>query len=297
MSADGVVVSVRIPHGAEPGDLLSLEVNGQNFTIEVPVASVMGEILEIKLAGCADEEDIAVDGSGVGVEKNVDPEKINFTMVTGSSIRIFQDSQTKTSEKTVSDGTFRLLWPASRFVVNYINTPDFRRDILSSQVHSALELGAGHGLLGLAFSDVASSVSSANETMKLKLTDVEEALPQLERNIRINRDVFEKRVDIAASPLKWHIQPRPRTNSNYDFILGSDLLYNTSVIPDLVATIRQLKFKRILFSVRVSAHLLSIQSPVCCSLLTLNMQYIFVALKVEKAIRRKKILRTAKRYR
>ena len=251
MDVDGTVISVEIPSGAEPGDSLSFEANGQSFTIEVPIASVAGDILQIKLADSAGEKNTAMEDSDAVVENRAD-DKITIEMVTGSRISIVQDTPTKTSGQTLSDGTYQLLWPASRFIVNFINTPDFCREILSSPVNSVLELGAGHGLLGMAFVDVASKKFTKDKAMKLVLTDVEEALPQLKANIRTNREVFGNRVDISTLPLKWHSQPVPQTNSDIDFILGSDLLYNCSAIPDLVATIRRLVFKKMLLSVRVS---------------------------------------------
>lgn len=251
MDVDGTVISIEIPSGAEPGDSLSFEANGQSFTIEVPIASVAGDVLQIKLADSAGEKNTAMEDSDAVVENRAD-DKITIEMVTGSRISIVQDTPTKTSGQTLSDGTYQLLWPASRFIVNFINTPDFCREILSSPVNSVLELGAGHGLLGMAFVDVASKKFRKGKAMKLVLTDVEEALPQLKANIRTNLEVFGNRVDITTLPLKWHSQPVPQTNSDIDFILGSDLLYNCSAIPDLVATIRRLLFKKILLSVRVS---------------------------------------------
>jgi len=259
MSVDGGnrevgVISLQIPDGAEPGDSLSFEANGQNFAIEVPIASIAGEILQIQFANYVGENDISIEDSDVAAEKNVDDSKITIEMVTGSRISIIQDLQTETPSKTLSDGTYRMLWPASRFVVKFLNTPDFSREILSSQVHSVMELGAGHGMLGMAFINIASSFNTTDKVVKLVLTDVEEALPQLDANIRMNRQVFGKRVDVTTLPLKWHSQPIHQTSSNLDFILGSDLLYNCSVIPDLVATIRRLACKltptKILFSIR-----------------------------------------------
>lgn len=254
--SDAAVISIQIPDGAEPGDSLSFEANGQSFTIEVPVASVAGEILQIKLENSAGEKEIAMEDSDAGVENNADGGKITTEMVTGSRISIVQDVHTETPSNNLSDGTYQMLWPASRFILNFINTPDFCREVLSSQINSVLELGAGHGMLGMAFTDAASNFIGTDKAIKLVLTDVEEALPQLEANIRINREVFGKRVDITTLPLKWHSQPVPKTNGNLDFILGSDLLYNCSVIPDLVATIKRLicNTSRILFSVRVSAY-------------------------------------------
>lgn len=247
-----MVISVQIPDGAEPGDALSFQANGQDFTIEVPIASVEGDVLQINLADPGCEKEIVNEVSKMEVEKN-DDGIIITEMVTGSRISIVETDGNKTLGQSLSDGTHRLLWPASRFIVKFINTPNFCQEILSSEVNSVLELGAGHGLLGMAFADAASKSNITDNKMKLILTDVEEALPQLEANIRINREVFGGKVDIKALHLKWHSQPTSRTNSGLDFILGSDLLYNCSVIPDLVATIRRLVFKKILLSVRVRA--------------------------------------------
>lgn len=249
---EAIVISVQVPDGAEPGDSLTFEANGQNFTIEVPISSVAGEILQIKLANSVDKKDGAIEDSYGGVENETDSSKFTKEMITGSKISIVQATQNVTSGKNISDQTYQLLWPASLFIVKFINTPEFSSKFLRSQVHSVVELGAGHGMLGMAFADAASNFVTTDKTMKLVLTDVEEALPQLETNIRINRDVFEKRVDITTLPLKWHSLPIPHTNSKFDFILGSDILYNCSIIPDLVATIRRLvcKSSKILLSVR-----------------------------------------------
>ncbi|VEU43689.1 unnamed protein product [Pseudo-nitzschia multistriata] len=246
------VISVRIPDGAEHGDSLTFEANGQNFTIEIPPGSVAGEILQIKLGKGADEEDAEMEGAGVEKKPSDDGENITIEMVTGNKISVLQSADCNASDRTLSDGTYQLIWPASRFVVKYISTPEFRSQIQNSQIHSVIELGAGHGIFGFAFADIISNFSSTKKGIKLLLTDVEEALPQLEANVRFNRQVYQERVEISTLPLKWHIQPISGTNSNIDFILGSDLLYNCSVIPSLVATIRRLlcKSTRILISVR-----------------------------------------------
>ncbi len=254
MDPDGVVISIQIPDGAEPGNSLTFQANGQEFTIEVPVASVAGDVLQIQLAGPGGSGDTANAAGEMEVDSGSDG-TIATQMVTGSTITIIENQQSKTSSgENLSDGTHQLLWPASRFIVKFINTPNFCPNTLCSEVNSILELGAGHGLLGMAFADVATKSKTKDTGTKLILTDVEEALPQLQANIHMNREVFRNRVDITALPLRWHSQPTSRANSNLDFILGSDLLYNCSVIPDLVATIRRLEFKKILFSVRVSVN-------------------------------------------
>ena len=242
-----LVISVQIPQGCEPGDSLSFEANGQSFTIEVPAASVAGEVLQIKLAG---ESSAANENSD-----SDDCDRITIETATGSKITIVQEISAQTSSKSRSDGTHQMLWNATRFIVNWLGTPDFRREILRSKhVHSVLELGAGHGILGMAFVDVLSKTLTPDKILKLVLTDVEEALPQLESNIRLNREVLGEKVDASALVLEWHKQSFSQANNKFDYILGSDLLYNLSVIPDLVTTIRRLlsKSTKILFSIRVS---------------------------------------------
>ena len=242
-------INIRIPDGTEPGDLLSFEANGKTFTIEVPIASVAGEILQVKLANSSFEKN-----EDFGVPNDVDNGGVTIEMITGSNIGFVQAFENQNSDENLSDGTHQLFWPASRFILKFINTPDFRREVLTSNVHSIIELGAGHGMLGMAFTDIASKFSKTKEDMNLVLTDVEEALSQLRANIRINKPVLGRRVNMIALPLKWHSLPMPHTNCDFDFILGSDLLYNCSAIPDLVATIRRLlgQSTKILISVRVS---------------------------------------------
>ena len=245
-----MVISIQIPDGAEPGDSLTFQSNGQEFNIEVPVASVAGDVLQIQLAGPGGKSDTTNEACEMEVDSSPEGQIIT-QMQTGSIITIIENQGSNTSSSG-NDGTHQLLWPASRFIVNFINTPNFCREILHSEVNSVLELGAGHGLLGMAFADVVTKSKTKDAAIKLILTDVEEALPQLQANIDVNREVFENRVDITALPLRWHSQPTSRANSHLDFILGSDLLYNCSLIPDLVATIRRLEFKNLLLSVRVS---------------------------------------------
>mmetsp|Transcript_24692 Transcript_24692/g.68182 ORF Transcript_24692/g.68182 Transcript_24692/m.68182 type:complete len:390 (-) Transcript_24692:1758-2927(-) len=247
-----VVLSVQIPEGAEHGDSLSFEANGQTFTIEIPPGSVAGEILQIKLGSSVNENDTEMGDPDVDCKDKIDGEKITVEMVTGSKISVLQTTVGDVSDRNVSDGTHQLVWPASRYVVHYINTPKFRRQVQGVKINSVLELGAGHGLFGLAFADVIASFKKSGEGVHLLLTDVERALPQLEANVAMNQEIFNERVHISTLPLKWHNFPMPKTTCQVDFILGSDLLYNCSVIPSLVCTIRRLlsKSTKILISVR-----------------------------------------------
>mmetsp|Transcript_69395 Transcript_69395/g.77616 ORF Transcript_69395/g.77616 Transcript_69395/m.77616 type:complete len:352 (-) Transcript_69395:95-1150(-) len=246
-------ISLQIPVNAEPGDSLSFDVNGQNFSIEVPVASVPGETIVVKLANSSREGQITERKA----EDATDDDNIIIEMATGSSIIIQTTTKnigpSAVSDKSLSDGTYRLLWPACRYIVDFVNSPEFRRQFQDLSVHSVIELGAGHGLLGMAFAEIVSSFPSTKIPMELVLSDVEEALPQLEANIHMNSTIFGRRIIVSSIPLKWHSHPiLNKTNGDIDFIVGSDLLYNIEAIPLLAATIRRLlsKSTKILLSIR-----------------------------------------------
>jgi hypothetical protein len=260
---DEMEISLEIPMDAEPGDSLSFEVNGTQLTVEVPVASVPGEILRIKLANnirSGEEKDKGTNWKSNDNDADDDDDnKITIEMATGSKISIVETStstkntgRSTVNHENLSDGTYLHLWPASHYIIKFINSPEFRRQFQDLSVHSVMELGAGHGLLGMAFAEIVSTFINTKKPMKLVLSDVEEALSQLEANIQLNRENFGQRINISSIPLKWHSYPIPKTNSDLDFIVGSDLLYNIEAIPLLASTIRRLlsRSTKILLSVR-----------------------------------------------
>jgi hypothetical protein len=195
---DDMEISLEIPIDAEPGDSLSFEVNGTQLTIEVPVASVPGEILKIKLANNlrSGEEEEGTNRKSNDNDADGDDNKITIEMATGSTISIVESSTTKNTGRStinnenVSDGTYLHVWPASHYIIKFINSPEFRRQFQDLSVHSVMELGAGHGLLGMAFAEIVSTFINTKNPMKVVLSDVEEALSQLEANIQLNRGTF-----------------------------------------------------------------------------------------------------------
>ena len=249
-----ISIQIQIPCDAQCGNLLTFNVDGQNLSIEVPPSSVAGDIMVVKLAAPSREENITPEDG---------KEQITVQMATGSKLRINQTISKNTSRSIVnnkhdSDGTYCFVWPASRYVVKFINSAEFR-DIFqddSTAIHSIIELGSGHGLVGLAFADVISSTFTSNNKMDLVLTDVEEAIPQIEANIKLNREIFKQRINLSSMPLKWKNHPLPvhkePNNNDIDYIVGSDLLYNIESIPLLAGTIRHLisKATKVLLSVR-----------------------------------------------
>ena len=246
-------ISIQIPDSAETGDELTFEVNGQIFSIPVPVGSQPGDVLTIKLATGNTNQD-----TNDGDENPNGDTMVRFKMITGNTIVLMGDRNDQSSSSSIpnynrsgTDGTFSCIWPAARFMVRYMNdSEEFHSLIQTTTIRSVMELGSGSGLVGMAFADIASHFHS--DRIQLVLTDVDDAIDQLKRNIETNHDIFKERIQISAVPLAWHSTPLSRTNSTIDYLIGSDLLYNISNVSRLASTIRRLvsKSTKILISVR-----------------------------------------------
>lgn len=246
------VVSIQIPQDAEAGDTISFVVDGQNFDFPIPAGSEPGDILEIQLAqpnqGHATANETNKDYStfvmSSGVELTVPTHVGSFTP---------NDVSVLSSCGRSNDGTYALIWPSTRYALQYINSHEFVGLLRDKEVRSVLELGAGHhGLFGMAFAVEVASQSPNRGTIKVTLTDTYDAVPHLKRNIVRNSHVFGERVNISAACLVWHTLPVPSYHCEVDWIIGSDLLYRYSNIPALVATITRLRTNstRLLLSVR-----------------------------------------------
>ncbi|KAG7349387.1 lysine methyltransferase [Nitzschia inconspicua] len=236
-------ISIQIPEGAEAGDELSFQIQGQELTIPIPLHSQPGDVLQIKLGGRGDES----------METEEDT---SIQLMTGNQLRLSSslDDSEALLQPSIADGTYQCLWPASKFVIDYMNTSSTFHHLIrhAAPIRSVLELGAGQGMFGMAFADIVSSLSSSSNVVQVTLSDVEDAMDPLRRNVQINQHLYEGRVHFSIIPLTWHSIPIPNAGCSLDYILGSDLLYNIDNIPDLAATIRRLMSKttKVLLSVR-----------------------------------------------
>lgn len=176
----------------------------------------------------------------------------------------FPNDSSREEENMTCDGTHAMAWHSGNWLVECLSRCDAWRDKLYQEVvHSrgddeqddtmtVLELGSGLGALGLVFGfevlgNQVSHVSSRPALIRIVLTDVPTAIPLLQRNVDQNQHLFPTHIQLSAQPLMWttqHIPPsnvkpqdEPITSSHhYDWIIGSDLLYNTESIPALVET-------------------------------------------------------------
>lgn len=90
---------------------------------------------------------------------------------------------------------------------------------------------AGTGAAGLAAAALGASIT---------LTDLPHLLPNLERNIEAN----ELAASATVAPLDWRSEPSSWDDriqpGQYDFIIGSDLVYDMTLVPHLIRVIGQL---------------------------------------------------------
>jgi predicted nicotinamide N-methyase len=213
-------VTLQIPDDAEEGDLLTFIVDGQELEIKIPIGSQVGDILEIQVGDNERQDDDVnemvtwVDlGDGVMLELNSE---------------IPDDVGTKKDDADSCDGTHALPWAAGFEIVRRLHDIDF--DVTPKRV---LELGSGLGLVGMAL-----SLLKLGRQSSTILTDVHSAMPLLLYNIERNKDILTGQ-SIHAQPLQWSVSDSPLNEEQYDCILGSDLLYNTQMIPSLVSTVKR----------------------------------------------------------
>lgn len=97
-----------------------------------------------------------------------------------------------------------------------------------------LELGAGTGLVGLAFAAIWGCSASVH------LTDLPAILPNLAHNVTLNKEILDKAdADCTTGVLDWSVddEPLPSDEEKYEVILAADPLYSSKHPPWLVQTI------------------------------------------------------------
>ncbi|CAF1045108.1 unnamed protein product [Adineta ricciae] len=121
-------------------------------------------------------------------------------------------------------------WPASIFLGDYLMN---RIDLVRNK--RIIELGAGSGLLGLALLKYSNDISSYTFTDYSPMI-----LNLLRQNALLNysdEQLIAKSVNIEE--LDWnHCLTEIVNTDSYDFILAADVVYDPSIIENLVKTIR-----------------------------------------------------------
>lgn len=100
-----------------------------------------------------------------------------------------------------------------------------------------IEVGAGTGIVGMTL---------AHLGMKMVMTDMEVVLDTVEYNV--NRNAKNIKDNVQIKPLLWgdeayNHQSKESEVSNFDYVIGSDLIYAHETIADLVRTFEILSSK------------------------------------------------------
>jgi len=209
-------VSIQIPDNAEPGDTITFNIDGNELELEIPVGSKVGDVLKIQLAEQEQQQEPE--------EDEEEMEEISIELLNNKTLKLVQNSCSGGH-----DGTHGLVWPSGRFLIEsglLSNLPNEK---------SVLELGSGLGLIGLAYAATITTVTS--NLCRIVLTDVPSSIDLLQKNATRNQSILAKGVKVETQSLDW--SKSNDTMETFPIVLCSDLLYNSSSIPDLVATLQR----------------------------------------------------------
>ncbi|XP_057962622.1 uncharacterized protein LOC131154113 [Malania oleifera] len=112
------------------------------------------------------------------------------------------------------------VWPCSIVLAEYI-----WQQRLRFSGNNVVELGGGTSLPGLVAAKVGSNVTLTDDSKRLEVLD----------NMRRVCGLNELKCEVLG--LTWGVWDAPIFNLNPNFILGADVLYNTSAFDDLFATV------------------------------------------------------------
>jgi hypothetical protein len=110
------------------------------------------------------------------------------------------------------------------------------RPLISERTLRILELGTGVGILGI-------SVASSFPNVEVVMTDLPDAAPLVDENIRINIAQYPHlKRNASFRTLDWEEQPYPEwtTVEKFNLIVMADVTYNTATFEALVNTLRHL---------------------------------------------------------
>ncbi len=249
-------ISIRIPEGAEAGDTLQFEAQGQLLDLLVPAGSVPGDLLEIQVGSISNNEN--------GDERDENDDITIIDMGKGKCLELFSQlpgdvahiPESDDDNDEATDGTFALPWRCGIELAE--NWEEIESLLLEKGIHSRrriIELGSGLGLVGLSFVTYFSNDSKmvdasqenrilAADNATIVLTDLPAAMSLLDFNVNHHQPSLPSPPTLSTRSLRWTLERPdndPFTNEPpFDFLLGSDILYNTEYIPHLTATIKRL---------------------------------------------------------
>ena len=144
-----------------------------------------------------------------------------------TDIEIYQDTEI---EINLQKNTGFKLWDGAYLLGKYLSSKYFPKDYFKGQ--KVVELGAGCGLVGMVMCSLGSDVT---------LTDLEDTLKHTKDSVFQNKDNINKNGGkVNVTPLMWGDKPACQKLGTFDFIVGSDIIYQKEYARDLLHTIKLL---------------------------------------------------------
>ena len=251
-------ISIQVPEGADPGDVLSFVVDGTELDLQVPEGSRAGDVFEIQVGSNETEQGTDEAPAAIDTTTPSPTETSLIDLPNGTRLEISlscpeSESATNADEKKEpldGDGTHAMVWASALEAIALLDKLEFP----SLRPKNVLELGSGTGVFGLAYAATLPLVSKEEGPMRVVLTDRPQAVPLLLHNIEKNSGLLPtSSVSVTAKALEWGQgvavgattieETKPPSTANdkgmFDLILGSDLLYNIDCIPLLLQTIQK----------------------------------------------------------
>lgn len=256
-------ITIQIPEGADQGDVLEFQVDGQSLEFIIPVGSRPGEVFQIQVGTGEDDNDSDNDNGAWDIA-TADEDTVSIKIGTSHTLELAlrlpddiyeaqqnddDDNNNPLGEQGSSDGTFMLPWQSGILLAQSWDTLInilVEKDVIHRS--RILELGSGLGVVGLS---LAASLGEQQrilaEDAEIVLTDLPSAIALLEFNTNRNRALLasssSKQVKISTRALRWTTElPDAGTTVEppYDILLGSDLLYDIRQVASLMATMKRL---------------------------------------------------------
>ncbi|KAI8368758.1 putative methyltransferase-domain-containing protein [Blakeslea trispora] len=130
------------------------------------------------------------------------------------------------------------IWDSALVMLDFIKLMIQLHPDYMNQKHT-LDLSAGTGLLGLY---VASKMKESSvEQGKITITELDEAVDLIDKNLIINR--FLMQAQVHSKNLLWGNQEQAKACGKADLIIASDVLYEAQFFEDLVKALVDLSSK------------------------------------------------------
>lgn len=135
------------------------------------------------------------------------------------------------------------IWDSAKFLIDYVrenfDSEEFRERLNLKPKARILDLGSGTGVAGLAFCEFQPEL--------IMLTDVQEYLPMIQKNIDKNSQHFREGTTVKCEELRWGTENLEQLKlliekykGGFDLVVGSDIIYYDDSIPLLFETLEVL---------------------------------------------------------